>query len=260
MNRLSVTIVTLNEERDLPRALASVAGLADEVVVVDSGSTDRTLEVARRHGARVLTRPWTDYSDQKNFAAAQGSHEWILSLDADEALSPELRAELARWKESPAEAAAYEMPRRAHYLGRWIRHSGWYPDLKRRLYRRDRARFVGTLHESLEVDGRVERLQGELHHYSCSSLAEHRARVDVYTTLAAQQLFAAGRRRWLGPLLVAPPWAFLRTYFFQQGFRDGYQGWLIARMAARYVALKYLKLRTLVKSGARQPELGGRPA
>ena len=195
MNRLTVTIITLNEERNLPRALASVAELADEVVLVDGGSRDHTVEIARQLGARVIERPWTDYSDQRNFAAAQASHDWILSLDADEELSSELRTELEGWKQLKPEAAAYEMPRRARYLGRWIRHSGWYPDRKRRLYRRDKARFVGILHESLEVDGPVGRLEGDLLHYTVETLAEHRAKMDGYTTLAAEQLYRAGRRQ-----------------------------------------------------------------
>ncbi len=260
INRLTVTVITRNEERNLPRALASVAGLADEVVVVDSGSRDRTLEIARQHGARVFERAWTDYSEQKNFAAAQAAHDWILSLDADEELSPPLREEIIRWKQSTPEAETYEMPRKAQYLGRWIAHSGWYPDPKRRLYRRDRARFVGALHESLAVDGRIERFRHDLLHYAFDSLDEHEARVQRYTQLAARLLYVGGRRSWLLPWLFAPAWAFLRTYIFQQGFRDGRHGWLIARMAARYVRLKYAKLRALVQENARESEARSRAA
>ncbi len=260
MNRLTVTIITLNEERNLPRALASVAGVADEIVVVDSGSRDRTLEVARQHGARVFERAWTDYSDQKNFAAAQAAHDWILSLDADEELSPALREEITRWKQSTPEADAYEMPRMAKYLGRWIEHSGWYPDRKRRLYRRDRARLAGALHESLVVDGPVGRLRGDLLHYTFDSLEQHEAQVERYTQLAARLLYAGGRRSWLLPWLFAPAWAFLRTYIFQQGFRDGRHGWLIAQMAARYVWLKYTKLRVLTYEADRESEARSRAA
>lgn len=245
MNRFTATVITLNEERNLPRALASLAGLADEVVVVDSGSTDRTCEIARQHGARVVERAWTDFSDQKNFAAARASHDWILSLDADEELSPALQAELRRWKEQPPAAAAYAMPRKARYLGRWILHSGWYPDPKRRLYRRDRARFVGVLHESLEVDGPVAVFHGDLYHHTFATLAAHRAQVDTYSRLAAAQLHAAGRRHWLLPLLLAPPWMFLRTYLLRQGFRDGRAGWCIARLTARASFQKYAQLRRL---------------
>jgi glycosyltransferase involved in cell wall biosynthesis len=256
MNRLSVTVITRDEEKDLPRALASVRHLADEIVVVDSGSTDRTCALARQAGARVLERAWTDYSDQKNFAAAQATHDWILSLDADEELSPALQAALARWKEESPRAVAYQMKRKARYLNRWIHHSGWYPDAKRRLYRRDAARWTGKLHEQLEVQGEVGWLEGELLHYTFDTLAEHRAAVRRYTALAAQEMRTRGQRRWLLPLLLATPWTFLRTFIFQQGFRDGYRGFLIAWMAAYYVFLKYAKLAALVRgrSPSSEPE------
>lgn len=258
MNRLTATLITRDEEKNLPRALASLTP-ADEIVVVDSGSRDRTCEIARQHGARVLERAWTDFSDQKNFAAAQAAYDWILSLDADEELSPALQAELRRWKEQPPSAVAYAMPRKARYLGRWIHHSGWYPDRKLRLYRRDRARFLGRLHESLQVDGPVERLTGEIFHHTFPTVSDHIAQVNTYTTLAAQNLFAAGHRHWLLPLLVSPPWMFLRTYFLQQGFRDGYAGWLIANLTALSSFLKFAKLGILVRGGvlreeAAQPE------
>ncbi len=254
MVQLTATLITRNEERNLPRALASLAGLADEILVVDSGSTDDTCAVARRFGARVLTRSWTDYSDQKNFAAAQAAHDWIFSLDADEELSPPLQESLRQWKQVQTTAVAYAMRRRARYLGAWIHHSGWYPDPKLRLYRRDRARFVGVLHESLRAEGPVGQLEGDLYHHTFNALSEHTSRINRYTTIAAEQLFAAGRRRWLLPLLLAPPWVFLRTYFFQQGFRDGYRGWLIAQMAAYAAFLKRLKLGVLVHGGTLEAE------
>jgi len=256
MNRLTVTIITLNEEKNLSRALDSVRGVADEVVVVDSGSRDRTCALARERGARVLERPWSDYSEQKNFAAAQASHDWILSLDADEELSPELQASIQRWKESTAAEVAYGLQRRARYLGQWIHHSGWYPDPKLRLYRRDHARWVGALHEGLEVDGPTGWLEGELRHYTVNTFEEHVRSVRRYTTLAARQLFSAGRRDWVLALLFASPWAFVRTLIFQLGFFDGRRGLLIALMAAYYVFLKYWKLGVLVRGGSLEPESG----
>ncbi len=248
MNRLTATLITLNEEQNIPRVLASLADLPEEVVVVDSGSTDRTCEIAQHHGARVLNRVWTDYSDQRNFAAAQATHEWILAIDADEELSAELRESLRAWKQQPPEHSAYAFARRAWYLGGWVRHSGWYPDRKKRLYRRDRARFVGTVHESLRVEGSIGRLDGDILHYTVRSFARHEAKVKRYTTLAAEQLFHGGRRRWRAALLLAPPWVFLQKFLLQAGFLDGYRGWLIAWMAARYVYLKYRKLGRLVRS------------
>jgi len=257
MNRLTVAIITLNEEANLPRVLGSVVGVADEVVVVDSGSTDRTREVARERGARVFNRTFTDYSEQKNFAAAQASHDWVLSLDADEELSPELRESVQRWKVDEAKAVAYGMQRRAYYIDRWINHSGWYPDPKLRLYRRDRARWVGALHEGLQVDGATGRLEGQLRHYTVTSFDQHVRSVRRYTTLAAHQLFAGGRGHWLLPCLFASPWTFVRTLVFQLGFLDGVRGLQIALMAAYYVFLKYWKLGVLVRGGRLGPA-GGR--
>ena len=247
MNRLTATVITLNEEHNLPCALASLEDIPDEIVLVDSGSTDRTCEIGRQRGAAVFSRAWTGYSDQKNFAAARAKNDWILSLDADEELSPELRESLRVWKHAPPAAAVYECARKAWYLGAWIEHSGWYPDYKKRLYRRDAARFAGHLHESLDYAGPVGRLRGDLHHYTVQSFEEHVTSVNRYTTLAAEQLFAAGHRRWRLAMLLAPPWGWVQTFMIRGGFLDGRRGWLIARMAARYTYLKYRKLGRLVE-------------
>ena len=253
MKRISACLITLNEEHNLPRALASVRDVVDEIVVVDSGSTDRTVAIAREHGATVHSRAWTNYSEQKNFAAERASHDWILSLDADEELSTALETSLLRWKQAEPRAAAYEVSRRPGYLGKWIRHSGWYPDLQRRFYRRDAARFEGIVHEALRFNGTPGRLEGDLLHYTVRSFAEHEDNVERYTTLAAEQMFAEGRRRWRSGVRLAPGWSWFHTFFLRGGFLDGYRGWLIARMAARSVRLKYAKLGRLIeeKHGAR---------
>ena len=257
MPRLSVTIITQDEERNLPDTLKSVEGVADEVIVVDSGSTDRTCEIARAAGVRVIDRAWTDYGDQKNFAAGQASHDWILSLDADERLSPELRAAVIEWKLTEPALAAFTFARRNNYLGGWVRHGGWYPDRKARLYDRRQARFAGTVHESLKFQGEAGHLSGDLLHYTMRTVEDHRRSTERYSTLAAGQRFAEGKRQWLLPLLFAPGWAFLRTYILQLGFLDGGRGWRIARMAARYSFLKYRKLGVLARGGilpAERPE------
>jgi len=244
--KISATIITLNEEQNLPRALESLT-CVDEVVVVDCGSTDRTMEIARRYGARAVINPWPGYAAQKNFAAEQAAYDWVLSLDADEALSETLAAEIQQLRCAGAAApnpAGYRFPRLTQYLGRWIFHSGWYPDYKLRLYHRNRGRWVGDyVHESVEVDGPVAALEGPLHHFTCRSLSEHVRNVERYTTLAAQELRARGYRAGPARLVFAPPLTFLRTYLLQQGFRDGYRGFLIAAMAAWYVFLKYAKTR-----------------
>lgn len=248
MNRVSACLITLNEEENLPRALASLKEIADEIVVVDSGSTDRTEEIARAHGAAWFERAWTNYADQKNYAAECASNDWVLSMDADEELSSPLQTSLLSWKKHTPEYCVYEMARKTWYLGAWIEHSGWYPDFQRRLYRRDETEFSGTVHESLRFANKIGRLGGDLLHYTVRSLDEHEANVERYSTLAAQQMFAQGKRTWKGAMRCAPAWSWFQNFVLRGGFMDGYRGALIARMAARSVRLKYAKLGTLVKA------------
>jgi glycosyltransferase involved in cell wall biosynthesis len=241
--KISATIITLNEERNLARAIESLR-CADEIVVVDSGSTDRTVEIAEKLGARVLDSPWPGYAQQKNLAAERASHDWILSIDADESLSEALEGEIWQIKKCGPQYDAYTMPRLAQYLGRWIRHSGWYPDRKVRLYDRRKATWEGAfVHESLRVNGRVGHLESNLLHFTCNSLSEHLRTLDRYTTLAAEQLLAAGEKPTLARIILSPPWTFVETYFFKAGFLDGMEGLAIANMAAFYNFVKYAKAR-----------------
>jgi glycosyltransferase involved in cell wall biosynthesis len=239
---ISATIVACNEANNLARALRSLA-CADEIVLVDSGSTDETPAIAARLGARVIHQPWQGYAAQKNLATDHAQHEWILSLDADEELDAVAQAAIRTWKGSQPAADAYRFARRARYLGRWILHSGWYPDYKVRLFNRRVARWSGKyVHESVMVNGCVETMPGEILHYTCDTLEEHLQRIELYTDLAAQEMLDRGEtvnffQRWLDPL-----WVFFHTYFFRLGVLDGHQGFLIATMAARYVRRKYAKL------------------
>ena len=252
MHRLSICVITLDEAHDLPRLLQSVEGVAEEIVVVDSGSTDATVEIARAAGARVLTRAWTNYAEQKNFAAAQAGEDWILLLDADEELSGELRESVLKWKAADAQFPVYEMARLAWFLGAWIRHSRWYPDWQRRLYDRRRAQFSGAIHESLHFQGSVGRLQGDLLHYTVRNLQEQRSKSDEYSTIAARAMFDRGRREWRAAKWFATPWAWFRYFVLGAGFLDGYRGFLIARSAAQTTWLKYTKLGKLVEQDARE--------
>ncbi len=284
MPPISAILITFNEERDLPLALSSLAGVADEIVIVDSGSTDGTAEIGRRCGARVLSRPFTNFAEQKNFAASAASHDWVFSLDADEVVSPELRASLLAWKAGPPAGTAYQVSRKTNYLGQWILHSGWYPEYHVRLYRRDAQHFVGAIHESVQPrddsrpegapdsalrarpraktsagDGRAERppgrLRGDLWHYSIRTLAEHYAKQDAFTTRAAEELHAQGCQHWRMSMWLASPWVLLQKFVLQAGFLDGYRGALIAWTSARYVWMKYRKLGILARGG----KLPGRP-
>ncbi len=247
--KISATLITLNEEENLPRALSSLS-FCDEILVVDSGSTDRTLEIAEQGGARVIQNPWPGFSAQKNFAAEQATHDWALALDADEAVTDELQEQiLALAAGSPAHAG-YAFPRKARYLGRWILHSGWYPDRKVRLYDRRRARWVGDyVHESVAVDGSVGQLDGDLLHYTCDSFSEHIRTLDRYTTLAAREHAALRLGVGWHHLTLSPIWAFIRSYLLKLGFLDGFHGLLIAQAAAFYVFAKYAKVRAGQQSG-----------
>jgi glycosyltransferase involved in cell wall biosynthesis len=247
MNRLSVCLVAQNEQENLQRVLPSVRGIADEVIVVDGGSTDRTQEIARELGAKVFVRAFTNHADQKNYAASLASQDWIFLLDADEELSEELKASVRNWKERAPEFAVYEMPRLTWYLGAWIRHSRWYPDWQRRIYRRDKASFRGVIHSALQYDGKIGRLRGNLLHYTVRTFQEHEAKLDKYTTAIAKEMFDQGKRDWRASLWLATPWSWIHHFFLGAGFLDGYRGALIAQMAARGVRLKFQKLGKLIE-------------
>jgi glycosyltransferase involved in cell wall biosynthesis len=250
---LSACLITYNEEVDLPAALDSV-GFADDIVVLDSHSTDRTREVAAgfrgegRDGQgvapRVLERDWPGHVEQKNFAIDQARHDWVLCIDADERVSPELRREIeAVLRNGPPEAAGYTMPRRTHYLGRWLTHGGWYPDRKLRLFRRSRGRWGGTNpHDHVQVQGRVLALRGDLLHFSYRSLADHLRTINFFTDIAAREKVKRQVRFPLLRMLVQPPFKFFKMYILKQGFREGTAGLIMAIMGALYVFLKYAKL------------------
>jgi glycosyltransferase involved in cell wall biosynthesis len=243
--KISATIIAFNEERNIARVIESLR-CCDEILVLDSGSNDRTVEVATKHGARVEEASWHGYAAQKNIAAGLATHDWILSLDADESLSEALEAEIWQIKKAGPEFDGYTMPRLAQYLGRWILHSGWYPDRKVRLFNRNKATWVGEfVHESVKVNGAVGHLESNLLHFTCNSISEHLRSMDRYTTLAAQEIVERGKNAGLTKLLFDPPWTFLRAYVIQRGFLDGVEGLAIAYMAALYNFVKYFKARQM---------------
>jgi len=240
--KLSVTIITKDEADDIAAALDSVAW-ADERIVVDSCSTDGTAAIAARHGARVESREWPGYIAQKNHAASLASHDWILSIDADERVTPELAAEItATLQQEPAERG-FRIPRVTFHLGRWIRTTDWYPDDQLRLYDRRAAEWTGRyVHEGVTVNGRVGRMRGELQHYAYRDIAEHLETIDRYTTAAAKQMYEHGRRAGLLQVVGHPPLAFLRNYILKGGITQGVPGLIISVMNAYYVFLKFAKL------------------
>jgi glycosyltransferase involved in cell wall biosynthesis len=243
MPRVSVAVVALNEEERLRACLESVLW-ADEVVVVDAGSSDKTVAIAREFTDRVLFRAWDGYGTQKNFALGQCQGDWILSLDADERVSEALRDEIqARLTPGPAEAGFF-LPRRNLFEGRWVRHGGLYPDWQLRLLRRGRGAFVErAVHESVRVDGPTGRLQAPLIHESYRSVADAVLRLNRYSDLAAADLVAAGRGGSLLDLLGRPVWRFLSMYVLRAGFLDGWRGLVLAWLHAHYVFLRAAKVR-----------------
>jgi glycosyltransferase involved in cell wall biosynthesis len=247
---LTVTIITLNEAAHIGAAIDS-ASFADEILVVDSGSSDGTTDIARGKGVRVATREWTGYVDQKNFAAEQASHDWIFSLDADERIPPALADEIRGILAADPPYHGYRIPRVAFHLGRWIRTTDFYPDYQTRLYDRRFARWRGRyVHESVTVDGPPGRLKNDLHHYSFRDLRDQIARINQYSTLSARQMYESGRRTGPVEILVHPPAAFLRNYVLRRGFLDGTAGLTISLMNAWSVGLKFMKLWELQRATA----------
>jgi glycosyltransferase involved in cell wall biosynthesis len=256
MPALSAILIARNEESDLPRALESLEGVADEIILVDAGSSDRTAEVARAAGAKVFERPFSSFADQKNFATAQASNDWVFSIDCDEMLTPELRASLVAWKVANPTLPGYEIVRMTNYLGGWIRHSGWYPDRIVRVYDRRRGRFAGAIHESVQLDGPAGRLEGLLHHYNVRTYDEHLAKIDAFTTIAAGELYERGQSHWRTGMYIAAPWTLFQRLVLQLGILDGRRGWVIAWTSARYVWLKYAKLGARIRANAEREPAG----
>ena len=257
MPRVTVTIITLDEAAHIADAIDSAAW-ADEIVVVDAGSVDDTLAIARGKGARTETRAWTGYVDQKNFAASLASHDWVFSLDADERIPPPLAAEIRAVLSTEPPRHGYRVPRVTYHLGRWVRTTDFYPDYQTRLYDRRKARWRGRhVHESVVVDGPAGLLTKELHHYSYRNLSDHLDRINAYTTLAARQMHEVGKRARAVDLLIHPPAAFLRNYVLRRGFLDGTAGLILSAVNTYSVFLKFAKLweiQRLSAAGARLPD------
>jgi glycosyltransferase involved in cell wall biosynthesis len=255
--KISATIITFNEEAHIREACASLAW-ADEIVVVDSQSTDQTAQFATQSGARVITRDWPGFAAQKQFASEAASHDWIFSLDADERVSDELRASIETLRSMPDDELGdgYLISRRSFYQGRWIGGGGWYPDRQLRFFRKSLGRWEGEhIHESVKLkDGRIEKLEGDILHYSVRDAAHHHRMIgERYAPLAARQMFETGRRATVLKIATAAPLAFLRCYILKAGFRDGLAGLSIASFAAHHAFLKHLMLWEMQKKeGSRQ--------
>jgi len=253
--KISAVVITYNEEANIDRCLASLQTVADEIVVVDSFSTDRTARICRQRAVNFIQHAFEGHIEQKNYAAARAAHDRLLSLDADEVLSDRLqesiRAAKADWR-----ADGYRLARLTNYCGRWIRHCGWYPDARIRLWDRRRGRWGGlNPHDRVEMDpgSRIGRLDGDLLHYSYAAIEDHIAQINRFSTIAARAAFEQGRRAGLlRDICLNPPLTFLKKYFLKLGILDGYRGFVISINTAYGKFAKYTKLRELQEQQAKQ--------
>jgi glycosyltransferase involved in cell wall biosynthesis len=255
MQKISVTIITKNEAENIRDCLDSVRW-ADEVVVVDSGSTDGTLEIARQWGARVFQEEWKGYAAQKNSAIDKTRNEWILSLDADERVPAALQREIENRLAAAPPVDGFYIARKNFFSGRWIRTCGWYPDYNLRLFRKNRGRFQErAVHEKVEMEGRTENFKTPLIHRTYRSLSDFLQRLDRYSTLAAQQMQREGRKVRHRDLLLRPPLTFLHLYILRAGFLEGTKGFLLSRLYSFYTFAKYAKLKEMQRheSSAAEP-------
>lgn len=259
MEKLSVVIITLNEERNIARCISGVQQIADEVVVIDSNSTDATVAICESLGARVIQQPFLGYTEQKNFAVEQATFPFVFSIDADEVPDARLLQSIKEVKDNP-KANGYSMNRLTNYCGSWVRHCGWYPDRKLRIFYKDKGLWTGgALHEKYELNSKEESvlLKGDLLHYSYYSVDDHIKQVDKFTAISSKELSERGYNPSILKLISAAPVKFFRDYILKLGFLDGYTGYQISKISAFATYLKYARARDLnrIKSGMNQPNM-----
>lgn len=245
--KITAVIITYNEARNIERCLQSLRNVVDEIVVVDSFSTDNTLDICSSFGAKILQQEWLGYSAQKNFANAQAQHPWVLSLDADEALSEELAKSILHLKTQDDSQSAYSVNRMTNYCGHWIRHGDWYPDTKLRLWKKELGAWQGSIHEevALQQGYNAAKLDGDLLHYSYYSVIEHVSQMKKFTELMAQEQVKKGMKSTVFKIIFSPWVKFLKSYFLKLGILDGYAGFVVASMSAHATFLKYVRTKEL---------------
>ncbi len=246
MDRLSAVIIAQNEEGNLPACLESVS-FAHEVLVCDGGSVDRTVEIAEALGAKVVRREFDGFASQKNFIIDRAEGPWILSLDADERVTDELKDEIIGLVSSSGPLAdGYRIPRKGYFGERWIRYGGWWPDYNLRLFRKGKGHFEEReVHESVSIEGEVETLSSPIEHRTYSDISDYLVRMDRYSTLAARQSYRENRRGRVSDVVLRPIFTFVKMYVFRQGFRDGYVGFQLAMLYAIYTFSKYAKVKEM---------------
>jgi glycosyltransferase involved in cell wall biosynthesis len=248
--KLSVVIITFNEERNIERCLQSVMDISDDILIVDSNSNDKTEEICKNFPVRFISQPWLGFSEQKNIGNQLAKNNWILSIDADEALSKELKDSIKELETPDERNIAFEVKRLTNYCGKWIRHCSWYPDKKLRLWNKNFAKWQGDIHESLHFSENPEKLvclHGDLLHYSYFSIRQHFEKINSYTDILSKNMLEKGKKANMATAIVKSIWSFLRCYIFWLGFLDGYYGFVISCFSSQSSFLKYLKLIELRK-------------
>jgi glycosyltransferase involved in cell wall biosynthesis len=242
MNKITATIITFNEENNIRECLDSISW-ADEIVIVDSFSTDKTVEICKRYTDRIIEREWPGYIEQKNFAIDQSSYDWIFAIDADEVVSPELKDEILLLKNMGFDKHGYKMPRKVFYLNRWILHGTWYPDYKIRLFNRRYGRWGGiNPHDTVILDGICGTLKHDLYHYTYEDLLGHINQINKFSSISAAELKKRGKKPSIFNIIVNPFVKFMNSYFIRRGFMDGKVGFFIACIISFETFLKYIKL------------------
>ncbi len=246
---ISAVIITKNEERNIVRCLESLRGVADEIIVVDSFSSDKTIPICESKGVRIFQKPWMGYSETKNYGITLALYPFILSIDADEALSDELRKNIISLKKEGFALDAYKMSRLTNYCGKWIYHCGWYPDRKLRLFKKEAGRWEGLIHEEVHLisDSTVGRVEGDILHYSYYSINEHIQQMIGFTDLMADEINKRGKTVSLSKMFFSPGIKFLKSYIINGGFRDGFYGLVICTLSSMATFLKYAKAHRLSK-------------
>jgi len=251
--KISALIITYNEEKHLDKCLSSLKSVADEIIVVDSYSTDRTVDICNERGVKVVMQKFLGYREQKNFAIEQAQYEHILSLDGDEALSDQLQQTILDLK-NDWQYDGYYMNRRNRYCGQWIKHSDWYPDRKLRLFKKGSGMWKGiNPHDTyvLKPQFSYGRIKGDLLHYVFDSYSEHNQKIEKFSSISAQEYYKLGKSASFLKILFRPSWAFFKAYFLRGGFLDGFNGFMISVQTANLTFLKYSKLRALYKTNGK---------
>lgn len=252
MTRISAVIITLNEERNIERCILSLQNIADEIIVIDSFSIDKTQEICKNHDVNFIQTKWLGYSETKNYGNNLATYDYILSIDADEALSEELKKEILLIKQSEKIEDAYFMKRLTNYCGSWIHHCGWYPDKKLRLWNKQKGKWEGNIHEEvkMQADASIAELKSDLLHYSYYSIQQHINQANKFTDLTAAEAFKNAKKSSLFKIIFNPIVKFIKDYFIKLGFLDGYHGFVICTISAFATFLKYIKLRELHKNSS----------